>query len=194
MERKLINYLPYIARNYMELECITGAEQPEFEAAWMAADDLLNNQFIDTAGDLGVSRWENILKIVPKGTDSLEVRKTRIKAMLNLELPYTFPWLKKWLTSICGPAGHEEFVSDYTINIQLDHTLLPDADSMSEEILDMLLAVRPANMRVLMAALLQSHGSIAHGACAEVKNTVEIWPQIADENRSGIEIYPKTED
>lgn len=69
MDRKLINYLPYVVRDYAEFQGITGAEQPEFENAWAAVDDLLNNQFIKTAGNLGLSRWEKILGITPKGTD-----------------------------------------------------------------------------------------------------------------------------
>lgn len=52
MDRKLINYLPYVVRDYAEFQGITGAEQPEFETAWAAADDLLANQFIKTAGNL----------------------------------------------------------------------------------------------------------------------------------------------
>ena len=43
MDRKLINYLPYVVRDYAEFQGITGAEQPEFENAWAAVDDLLNN-------------------------------------------------------------------------------------------------------------------------------------------------------
>ena len=37
------------------------SEQPEFDQAWGNADDLLNNQFISTAGNMGLSRWEKIL-------------------------------------------------------------------------------------------------------------------------------------
>ena len=81
MERKLINYLPYVVRDYAEFQGITGAEQPEFEAAWAAAEDLLSNQFIKTAGNLGLSRWEKILGITPKGTDTLDDRRFRVLAL-----------------------------------------------------------------------------------------------------------------
>ena len=72
MERKLIDYLPYVIRDYAEFQGIMGSEQPEIEKAWNTTDDLLNNQFIPTAGNMGLSRWEKILGITPKGTDSLE--------------------------------------------------------------------------------------------------------------------------
>ena len=50
MERKLIDYLPYVIRDYAEFQGIMGSEQPEIEKAWNTTDDLLDNQFIPTAG------------------------------------------------------------------------------------------------------------------------------------------------
>lgn len=58
-------------------------------------------------------------------------------------------------------------MSDYVINIQLDYNALPNANSLAIEILDMLLAVRPSNMLVLMTAFLQSYGTLSHGAYTE---------------------------
>lgn len=46
MERKLIDYLPYVIRDYAEFQGIMGSEQPEIEKAWNTTDDLLDNQFI----------------------------------------------------------------------------------------------------------------------------------------------------
>lgn len=128
--------------------------------------------------------WERELKIYPKDTDTLEVRKARIKAMWNLELPYTVSWLRNWLTGLCGPTGYELTVSDYTVDIQLDYNALPNANSLAGEILDMLLAVRPCNMLVLMTAFLQSYGTISHGAFTEQSSYMEIWPHIVNELES----------
>ena len=44
MERKLIDYLPYVIRDYAEFQGIMGSEQPEIEKAWNTTDDLLDNQ------------------------------------------------------------------------------------------------------------------------------------------------------
>lgn len=146
MDRKLLDYLPPVFREVMEFQAINEANEPEISLAWDALSLVMANQFLDTADSTGLSVWERELKIYPKDTDTLETRRARIKAMWNLELPYTLPWLKNWLTSICGPTGHEETVADYTINIQLDYNTLPDAGSLAQEILNMLLAVRPSNM------------------------------------------------
>ena len=60
MERKLINYLPYQVREFREYQGITTGEQPEFELAWDAQEEVFVNQFVDTALDYGLSRWEKI--------------------------------------------------------------------------------------------------------------------------------------
>ena len=119
MDRKLINYLPYIVRDYAEFQGITGAEQPEFENAWAAVDDLLANQFIKTAGNLGLSRWEKILGITPKGTDTLDDRRSRVLSRLNEELPYTYRWLTNWLRSLCGVDNPAPTIDGYSIQIKL---------------------------------------------------------------------------
>lgn len=102
MERKLINYYPYIVREFAEIQGIATGEQPEFELAWDAQEEVFSNQFVDTALDYGLSRWEKMLNIFPKGTDSLEARRVRIKTKLNNFVPYTFRVFVRMLTAISG--------------------------------------------------------------------------------------------
>lgn len=205
MDRRLLDYLPPVLREVMEFRAINEANEPEISIAWDALALVLANQFLDTADEWGVSMWERELKIYPKDTDTMEVRKTRIKGLWNMELPYTFPWLKNWLTGLCGPEGHDESVDGYTINIQLDYTKLPEANMFAAEILEMLMSVRPSNMRVLMTAFLHSTGAVHHGAYTELGNRTEIWPRIVNDLESNgtaamvgpleyaatVEVYPK---
>lgn len=100
LERKLLNYLPYAVREYKEFQGITGSEQPEFELVWDAQEEAFNNQLIDTAGDYGLSRWEKILKITPKGSDTLESRRAKIKTQLNNFVPYTFKVLVRMIKAL----------------------------------------------------------------------------------------------
>jgi hypothetical protein len=192
MDRKLINYLPPVLREVLDFKAINGACEPEISGAWDALGRVLANQFLDTADESGVRVWEKELQIYPKDTDTMEVRKARIKALWNMELPYTIPWLKNWLTSICGPLGHEETIADYTINIQLDYTVLPDADILSAEILEMLLKIRPANMRLLMTSFLQSYGTIVMGGCAEMSTRVDVWPYLVSYLESSADVVLST--
>lgn len=178
MDRRLIDYLPPVLREIEEFKAINNsAMQPEIESAWAELGRLMNNQFLSTADENGVSRWESELKIIPKDTDTLEARKTRIKAMWNRELPYTFGWLQNWLSGLCGPKGHSESVNDYIIDVQLDYNALPQANELAREILDTLGSVCPANMLLRLTAALQSNGIIANCALTEMNRTVEIFPK-----------------
>ncbi|UNI72503.1 MAG: tail protein [Chaetfec virus UA24_244] len=102
MERKLIDYLPYVVQDFKEFQGITTGEQPEFELAWDSHDEVFTNQFIDTMGNYGLSRWEKMLKISPKGTDTLETRRARIKARLSNFIPYPIRAFIQMLTAIAN--------------------------------------------------------------------------------------------
>lgn len=204
MDRKLLDYLPPVLREVMEFQAINEANEPEISLAWDALSLVMANQFLDTADSTGLSVWERELKIYPKDTDTLETRRARIKAMWNLELPYTLPWLKNWLAGLCGPNGHSVSLQDYTLDIQLDYTVLPEADRLAGEILDMLLTVRPENIHILMTALLQSTGGVRLGAYTERSLHMDLWPLLTNElestggvigagpreYRATLEIYP----
>lgn len=184
MDRWLLNYLPPVLREVLEFKAINEANEPEISLLWDAFALVLANQFLDTADQNGVRMWEQELKLHPKDTDTLEERKDRIKALWNMEIPYTVPWLKKWLTGICGPYGHDVVLTDYTLDIQLDHTVLPNAGNLAAEILDMLLTIRPQNIRVLMTAILQSTGGVCIGAVSEREVYTDVWPRLVNNMES----------
>lgn len=208
MDRKLINYLPPVLREVADFKAINSANEPEISVAWDDLDQVRANQFLDDADERGVSVWEQELKIRPKDTDTLAVRKARVKAMWNRELPYTVPWLKNWLQGLCGPQGYEVAIVDYSIHIQLDYTVLPDADRIAAEVTDLLLAVRPSNMWVLIISFVQSGGTIQMGAMTERSVYMDVWPMLVNELESAggvkmagpleyhatVEIYPYKED
>lgn len=204
MDRKLLDYLPPVLREVLEFQAINAANEPEISIAWDALALVLANQFLDTATASGVAVWERELNIRPKDTDTLEVRKARIKALWNLELPYTLPWLKNWLAGLCGPDGHAVSLKDYTLDIQLDYTILPEPGRLAAEILEMLLTIRPENLVILMTSLVQSTGGVRLGAHTERSLHMDLWPMLTNElessggvigagpleYRTTIEIYP----
>lgn len=151
MDRRLLDYLPPVLREVLEFQTINAANEPEIAVAWDAAVLLLANQFLETADENGVAVWERELKIYPKDTDTLEVRKARIKAMWNLELPYTVPWLRNWLMELCSPDSHSVFIQNYTLDIHLDYNALPNPERMAAEIIDALKTICPSNVLVTIS-------------------------------------------
>ena len=103
--RKLIDYLPLFIQEFVEMQRIMSAEQPEVDALWDSCENVLNDSFIMYASENGVKRWESIIGITPKDTDTLDERRFRILTKMNQELPYTMVKLKEVLTVICGEGN-----------------------------------------------------------------------------------------
>lgn len=114
-DRKLIDYLPPVLQSVMEFAAITGAQQPEIEAAWDALNLVMDNQFIDTATAAGVSLWEQELDIVPLASDTLEDRKQRLKTAWTYGVVYTYNWLVNWLKTSCGESNPPPTINEYTL-------------------------------------------------------------------------------
>lgn len=119
MDRKLINYLPYVVRDFAEYRGITTGEQPEFELVWDAYGEVFANQFVDTALEYGLSRWEKMLGITPKGTDTLESRRAQIKAKLNNSVPYTIRAFARMLTAIASGETFELSIEPGTYSMSI---------------------------------------------------------------------------
>ena len=119
LDRKLIDYLPPVLQRVMEFAAITGAQQPEIEAAWDALNLVMDNQFIDTATEAGVTVWEKELNIVPLATDTLEDRKQRLKTAWTYGVVYTYNWLVNWLKTSCGENNPLPTINEYTLRVSL---------------------------------------------------------------------------
>lgn len=120
-DRPLINYLPPYMQEYLEIKAIMAAEQPEIDSLWSSVEQTMADQFIMDSTEYGVMRWESMLKISPKATDTLDERKFRILTRLNQELPYTLIRLRETLTTLCGADGFviELEANKYHITIKL---------------------------------------------------------------------------
>ncbi len=117
--RRLIDYLPPALHTVPEFAAITDAQQPEIEEAWSALRCVMDNQFIDTATEEGVSVWEKELNITPLAAESLEERKKRIIAAWTCGVVYTYNRLVDWLKSSCGETSPAPTIDNYTLRVAL---------------------------------------------------------------------------
>ena len=120
-EVHLTGYLPDILKKVYEFKEIFKAEEPELELIFEKADIILDECFIDTLDGYGCARWEKMLAIVPKDTDTLELRRLRIKTALNGDTPYTMRSLENKLKTLCGEGNFVlRYANDiYTLSIGL---------------------------------------------------------------------------
>lgn len=97
---------PVVAET-LEFTAIADAENPEFNYLWEKTYGLVDEYFIKTATEYGVSRMEKILNIVPLASETLNERKDKILWKLNLRIPYTMRFLKNILTSMVGEENRQ---------------------------------------------------------------------------------------
>ena len=158
-DRKLINYLPNYMQEYDEMAGLMEVEQPEVDSLWNAVENALADQFVMDATENGVMRWEKILKVFPKATETLDERKFRIIALMNQKLPYTMRSLEQVLTQLCGADGYSITlkVNEYCLEVKLalgNH-------SNYEEVKNMLSAMIPANLVGVITLMFVAHETVA---------------------------------
>ncbi|WP_196029374.1 putative phage tail protein [Longicatena caecimuris] len=151
MENKkvdLLSYLPPVVQDFEEIKQIMNTESAEFNLLVKEYHNLLCDQFVHEATENGLSRWERILKINPKPTDTLESRRWEILNRLNIKIPYTFKMLKNKLYALYGDDYTIKLISDiYTIRIRLP----PVSDSELRSTFNMVSVISPANMIIDIA-------------------------------------------
>ena len=147
MQRKMIEYLPHVLREYREMKGITDGQQWLFTLLWSEVERIFLNQFIETADEYGIGLFERILKIYPKGTDTLEERRFRVRTKWNQgQLPYTYPFLQQYLGTISDDfetkLNHD--IYELYLRIRLEGYQERDA------VIDSLRRMIPANMMLTM--------------------------------------------
>lgn len=146
-EVDLVSYLPpYLQEYNQETVAALEAENPEFRLIWEASDRVLYNEFIATADEYGISRFEKILNILPSKEDTLESRRARVQSRWFTKIPYTLKALISKLIALCGDSNFEitkDFLY-YKIGIETNLELFGQVEEL-EHIIETML---PCNMVV----------------------------------------------
>jgi hypothetical protein len=79
----IINHYPPVLKQIKEMQQIARAEDAEFEKLKKQISEVIQNMFIFTANEAGISRFERIIGITPKAAQSLDERKAYIFYMMN---------------------------------------------------------------------------------------------------------------
>ena len=146
-EPELKSYLPPHLQEYKEIAAALDAEDPEFSIVWVAADGILRNEFIATADESGIERFEKLLGLLPFEDDNLESRRARVQTNWFSALPYTVKMLIKKITVICGGNDFQivKKYDKYTITVITHLKLYSQILSLKEALEEMI----PANMIIV---------------------------------------------
>lgn len=143
-QTELRSYLPPHLQEYKEIRAALDAEDPEFSIVWSGAERILRNEFIATADESGIGRFERLLGLLPLEDDNLESRRARVQVNWFSTLPYTVKMLIKKLTVLCGGDDFRitKKFDKYTITVDTHLRLYSQLLSLREVLGEMI----PANM------------------------------------------------
>lgn len=176
MDRKLIDYLPPVLASIREMQAIMEIEQPEAEMLWDKLSGVMDDQFVETASEERIKRWEKMMLAAPKESETLDERRFRILTKLAEETPYTWNRLMQALTSLCGEEGLTAFLDGYTLTVRVP---LPSKHNF-DAVQAMLNRMVPANIVIDLSLaynqhqLLQkfTHAQLAEMIHSEIRNEV----------------------
>lgn len=184
MDRRLIDYLPPVLKEYVEFQALMGAEQTEAEYLWNAADRAFQDFFLAELTENGIQRWESILQIIPYASDSLSERRTRIRAKLSEQLPFTLPMLHAQLQALCGPGNYVIALTPSIYLLEVKIALV--SKSNFKDVEQLLEKMVPANIKVELSLLYNryeqlselTHAGLAERTHKEIREEVIEWQSI----------------
>lgn len=145
-----LNYLPPVLQEIKEFKVITTCNDQENTEINICIENLYKDQFIVTT-ETAIKRYESMLGIIPKGTDTLEDRRFRVLAIYNKQLPYTKVVLEQNLTTFCGQNGYK-LITDHANNV-LTVKITLTAKSMFDTVKNYLESVIPMNLTIDLSLL-----------------------------------------
>ena len=162
-EINLIEYIPEFMREYAELKELYKTEDIELQKLNELSEVVKNNQFINYCDEVGISKFESLLGIVPEENDLLDNRIARVLSKWNDELPYTLNGLRNKLEAISN--GKNFVIVPMYDNYTIELTVSLPLKSQLEELKDYLKLVLPANMDYFINNILQKEvdGVVTNG-------------------------------
>lgn len=207
MYKKLIEFLPPEISEIREFEEITSTEDIELELLVNGQQRILYENFIDTATEYGIRYLEKLFKIrADASTESLEMRKLRLKNRKMDKMPITHRALEQKLRVLFGEGNYKVSVdgNEYTLKVEVNTFDW----NMFYEIADNFRYIIPCNI-VLNSTLAQKISTKLYiGACMTAGEEITVYPwsprdieskgnlNIALSSTMGVEnmtIYPRKE-
>ena len=140
-------YLPPFLKEFLEMREILGAEEPEFQELVKQYDDVLKDNFIVTATERGIARFESTLGIRPDASASLETRRSAVLTKWWDVTPYTLRTLKNRIAMIQGNSNIQiSFDKDNPYCIQIVTRL--ETAGQVDDLAYIIQTMLPANLEV----------------------------------------------
>lgn len=167
MDRKMLDYIPPALHEVGDFVCLlTGMEQ-EFSSLWKEEERQGQERFLDSMQELGVARWEQMLRLESGDGVSQSIRRQIVMARLRQVPPYCFRTFLRLLEGLFGTEeGFSVTLDGFVLTIRLSFPLW----GFGESVQDMIRYVVPANIETRLILSMVTHGRLGertHGALAK---------------------------
>lgn len=149
---------PEIIKNIPDIKQIYDINDMQGDTLDQTVEQIDSDMNIDEMDASTVERWETILKIVPARSDTLDVRRFRIKTKITDSMPYTYRALERKLDDMC--AGAYDIVID-RINQSIKVNLGLASQKKINDVMNMLEEMVPLDMIIDTSVLYNAHGYLA---------------------------------
>lgn len=143
MDRKIIDYLPSNMSCFEEVKAVMQSEQIEFENMYYSINSVLDNYFIETCDEYGVSRLEKMLGLEKNETLSLKTRKNLIITKKNMSKNYNKKNVEDIIAMYCGSKDDFYYVIE---DKKLEVYLTPECYEILDTIYDFLNSILPLDL------------------------------------------------
>ena len=159
MDRAILDYLPPAVRDLREMRALAAGQERVLSALWDAVKAAFNDQYAASLSENGVSRWEKILGITPKGGDTLGNRRTRVLTRLLEQIPVTKRTLNQQLLAMCGKNGYrmELDPARYTLGV----LIAVNSSALLSSVGELVRKSVPANLLVQVGYLYNRHRELS---------------------------------
>ena len=175
---RLVNlekYYPNIMKDIREFQKISEVENAELNELWSSIDAVFKDEFISDITENGATRWEKMLKLYPKVTDTLELRRSRILFKINSILPYTHKKLQQMFDGMYG-VEKIKVVSDKYNNYEIWLNLSNELLLKSGEIRKFTRIIIPANLAIKASHTIDINQGLFYGGIIRQTKHLSIYP------------------
>ncbi|MGE7021985.1 putative phage tail protein [Solibacillus cecembensis] len=144
----LSKYYPSTISDFEEFIEVANVENTNFNRVKVQLLQLFSMRFVHATDEIGIARWEKMLKLKRRPTDTLETRQIKVVAKINNKLPYTWRSLQQLLSSIFGENNFQINLDPQDYILEL---LIPSEQNYYRELSDILEPMIPLNIYMIIA-------------------------------------------
>lgn len=162
-----IKYYPLHIQNIEEFKRIAEVYDKKLQLVWNRLDQIQANKRFDLMDETECEYWEKMLRIKLTGEEALDDRRRNVKGIWTSGLPYTAKKFAEVLDAMVGPEHYLLDINKKTKTLKVD--LMLDAIMKSDYIYNLMRAMAPADMIVLVSIIFNRNRAFKKFTNAELK-------------------------